>query len=90
MWHYRDYAEAQEGIVAGSRASILTWKPTSAPASSRVPSQDYQPRSVTQEYKSVDVRKMHLTSTRGDLGQPLGMTYDSGVHMEFKVRTRCR
>ena len=55
MWHYRDFAEAQEGIVEGSRASILTWNPTSASASSQVPSQEYQARSITFECRSVDV-----------------------------------
>ena len=90
MWHYRDYAEAQEGIVEGFRTSIITWKPTSASASSPIPSREFQARSITLEYRSVDVRKMHLTSTRVGLPRLLGMTYDSGVHMEFKVRTRCR
>ena len=72
MWLYRDYAEAQEGIVEGSRASIITWKPTSASASSQVPSREYQARSITLEYRSVDVRKMTPDIHQGGPAEAVG------------------
>ena len=89
MGRHRAYEAAHSGIAEGLHISLLGWVPPASPAGTFAASRAYQPKTLAQEYKSADVRKMKLIAAKdGELRRP-GRTYDSGVHMDFMVRCQC-
>ena len=83
----RAYDAEMSGVPQGRAVCLLDWVPASSAPNSLPAVYHYKPLSHAKEFASVNVRKMKLMAAKRGAPANTRKTYDSGVEVEFEVRT---